>query len=190
MKQSIYGFRGCSAAFFARKYAQLSKEGRALTLNGNFRSKTAVLDAVNRLFSGVMTEETGAVDYARTSQMQAGDASAQAGGEVCVEFVPEKEKEVKEEAPREVYSVVEHLTPPEDEEYAEGALIAAIIAEECRKTRVEKGVEVPVGFGDIVVLTRNKTAKAARLWRSSCGAAFPSPRRRRWTCATTPKSRR
>ena len=163
MKQSIYGFRGCSAAFFARKYAQLSKEGRALTLNGNFRSKTAVLDAVNRLFSGVMTEETGAVDYARTSQMQAGDASAQAGGEVCVEFVPEKEKEVKEEAPREVYSVVEHLTPPEDEEYAEGALIAAIIAEECRKTRVEKGVEVPVGFGDIVVLTRNKTAKAARL---------------------------
>lgn len=165
MKQSIYGFRGCSAAFFANKYEELSKEGRALTLNGNFRSKCAVLGAVNDLFSGVMTEETGAVDYDKTARMQAGDPEGQAGGRVCVEFVPEQpeEEEEKPETPRGVYSVAEHLTPPEDEEYAEGALIAAIVADECQKTRTENGRQVPVGFGDIVVLTRYKTAKAARL---------------------------
>ena len=165
MKQSIYGFRGCSAAFFANKYEELSKKGRALTLNGNFRSKCAVLAAVNDLFSGVMTEETGAVDYDKTARMQAGDAEAQAGGRVCVEFVPEREEEEEkpEQPPRGVYSVAEHLAPPEDEEYAEGALIAAIIADECQKTRFENGRQVPVGFGDIVVLTRYKTAKAARL---------------------------
>lgn len=165
MKQSIYGFRGCSAAFFARKYEELSQKGRALTLNGNFRSKCAVLGAVNDLFSGVMTEETGAVDYDKTARMQAGDPEGQEGGRVCVEFVPEREEEEEkpEQPPRGVYSVAEHLVPPEDEEYAEGALIAAIVADECQKTRTENGRQVPVGFGDIVVLTRYKTAKAARL---------------------------
>ena len=49
-KQSIYGFRGCDPAFFTEKYERLSREGRALTLNGSFRSRTAVLDPANRLF--------------------------------------------------------------------------------------------------------------------------------------------
>lgn len=161
MKQSIYGFRGCSANFFAEKYAALEEKGRALTLNGNFRSKKNVLDAVNALFSGVMTKEVGSVDYDATSRMCVGDAVKQAGGAVRIAIVPEKEEEIIPE--RDVYSVADHLVPAEDEEYAEGALIASIIAEECTKTLDDDGKERRVGYGDIVVLTRNKTRKAARL---------------------------
>ena len=161
-KQSIYGFRGCSAGFFAEKYARLAKEGRALTLNGNFRSCKNILDTVNTLFSAAMTEEVGSVDYAATSMMQAGSA-AQAGGEVRFEFVPEKEE--AERAERDVYSVVARLGLQEDEEYAEGALIANIVLSEVGRSRPDpsSGEERKMGFGDIVVLTRGKTEKAGRI---------------------------
>lgn len=161
-KQSIYGFRGCSAGFFAQQYARLAKEGRALTLNGNFRSCKEILDAVNTLFSETMTAETGSVDYAATSMMTAGSA-AQAGGEVRFSFVPERAEE--ERAERDVYSVAAHLTPQEDEEYAEGALIADIILSEAGRSRPDPaaGGERRMGFGDIVVLTRGKTEKAGRI---------------------------
>ena len=161
-KQSIYGFRGCSAGFFAEKYARLAKEGRALTLNGNFRSCKNILDTVNTLFSAAMTEEVGSVDYAATSMMQAGSA-AQAGGEVRFEFVPEKEE--AERAERDVYSVAARLGLQEDEEYAEGALIANIVLSEVGRSRPDpsSGEERKMGFGDIVVLTRGKTEKAGRI---------------------------
>lgn len=159
-KQSIYGFRGCSAAFFAQKYARLSAQGRALTLNGNFRSTTAVLKLVNDIFSEVMTAETGSVDYASTSMIFPG-SPAQEGGFVGFAFVPERE-EVRAE--RGVYSVAEHLDPAEDEPSAEGALIADLVLQEVGRTRLDPARgEVRIGFGDVVVLTRGKTAKAGRI---------------------------
>ena len=161
-KQSIYGFRGCSPAFFSEKYELLRGEGRALTLNGNFRSCTAVLEAVNRLFSGVMTRESCSVDYAGTSVMAAG-SPAQEGGRVRIEFVPEAEE--KERAQRDVYSVAANLGPAEDEEFAEGALIADIILQETGSARHDPsaGGEARTDFGDIVVLTRSMTGRAGRI---------------------------
>ena len=79
-----------------------------------------------------MTEETASVDYAKTSMMTAG-SSKQTGGRVCFAFVPEPAE--KEQNERDVYSVSEHLAPKEDEEYAEGALIASVIASEIGQKR-------------------------------------------------------
>lgn len=162
-KQSIYGFRGCSPAFFTQSYDRLCGQGRALTLNGNFRSASAVLDFVNRLFSRVMTRTAFAIDYAATSRMEKGTA-AQAGGRVHISVLPEEEEEAERPA-RGVYSVVEHLGPAEDEEYAEGALIADIILQEVSRTRLDPatGAQVPTRFGDIVILSRALTARAARI---------------------------
>ena len=162
-KQSIYGFRGCSSAFFTQKFERLSAEGRALTLNANFRSRTAVLDAVNRIFSKVMTRENGAVDYAATAMMRAGTPE-QAGGAVHVAVARAEEKE--EPLPRGVYSVAEHIGQTRTEEYPEGALIADIVLEELRGTLPDaesEGGRRGVGYGDIVVLTRNKTGRAGRI---------------------------
>ena len=161
-KQSIYGFRGCSPAFFSEKYERLRGQGRALTLNGNFRSCSAVLDFVNRLFANVMTRAEFAVDYASTSVMTAG-TPAQQGGRVRIAFVPEAEP--TERAAREVYSVAEHLGRAEDEEFAEGALIADLILQEVGSTRLDPatGAQVRTSFGDIVVLSRSLTARAARI---------------------------
>ena len=161
-KQSIYGFRGCDPAFFTEKYERLSREGRALTLNGNFRSSTAVLDAVNRLFSRAMTRESCSVDYAHTSMMAAG-LPAQSGGRVCAAFVPEEEKAAP--AQRDIYSVADRLGPVEDEEFAEGALIADIIRREVGTLRLDPatGEQVRTEFGDIVLLTRSMTGFAGRV---------------------------
>ena len=152
-KQSIYGFRGCSAQFFGKKFESLRPQGRALTLNGNFRSGTAVLDLVNAVFSQVMTEETGAVDYAATSVMRSGSPDAPRGGASIV-FVPERAEEEKERPERGVYSVAADLGPAEDEEYAEGAVIASAIAEKRA---------AGYGFKDIVVLVRSKRGRAERI---------------------------
>ena len=162
VKQSIYGFRGCSASFFAEKYDALAKEGRALTLNGNFRSDREVLESVNALFCGVMTRENGSVDYAETSMMSAG-SERQTGGKVRFAFVPQAEE--KEKQPRGVYSVMEHIGQAEEEEYAEGALIASVLLQEAEQERIdaETGEAVRFGFGDMVVLTRGKTEKAERI---------------------------
>ena len=88
-KQSIYGFRGCNASFFTEKYERLKKQGRALTLNGNFRSCSKILDTVNDLFSQAMTQETCSIDYTATSMMKPG-TEEQIGGEVCIEFVSDE----------------------------------------------------------------------------------------------------
>ena len=150
-KQSIYGFRGCSARFFAQKFDGLRPQGRALTLNGNFRSATAVLDAVNAVFSEVMTAETGGVDYAATSVMRAGGDAPR--GTAHIVFVPERVGEEPEARERGVYSVAEHLSP-EDEEFGEGAAIAAL---------AEQKLAEGYTYGDIVVLVRSKRGRAERI---------------------------
>ena len=161
-KQSIYGFRGCSARFFTEKYRALKARGRALELNGNFRSSVRVLDAVNDLFTGVMTQETGSVDYAATSRMRAGDPVRQAGGSVCFEYVPEREEE--ERAERDVYSVSAHAEAKEEED-PEGALIASIVLSELEKEHPDPQTGAPVrnGYGDIAILTRKNAARAERI---------------------------
>lgn len=162
-KQSIYGFRGCSAAFFTRKYDELKAQGRALELNGNFRSGGAVLDAVNKIFSACMTRETCSIDYAGSSLMQDGGVYPKGAGRVRFDLVPKAEKAEKEEA--DVYSVADHLDDAGREESAEGARIASVIAEELSSARYDpsSGKEVKIDFKDIAVLTRGKTAKAERI---------------------------
>ena len=170
-KQSIYGFRGCSASFFTQKYERLRGEGRALTLNGNFRSCSAVLDAVNALFSQAMTPSTCSIDYRATSVMQAGTPE-QAGGEVHIEFVPEREQ--AEKAERDVYSVAAQLDAEQGEFSAEGALVADLVSEELTRTRHDPVLgEVRNGYGDIVVLTRSKQGQMQRIVRELVRRGIP-----------------
>lgn len=170
-KQSIYGFRGCSASFFTEKYERLRSAGRALTLNGNFRSCSNVLDAVNALFSQSMTQASCSIDYKATSMMRAGTPE-QAGGEVYIEFVPERERE--EKAERDVYSVAAQLGTEQGDFSAEGALVADLVAEELSRTRHDPVLgEVRNEYGDIVVLTRSKQGQMQRIVRELVRRGIP-----------------
>ena len=170
-KQSIYGFRGCSAAFFTQKFERLRKTGRALTLNGNFRSCTNVLNAVNDLFSQAMTEKSCSIDYKGTSMMRAG-SSSQEGGDVHIEFVPEPPE--AEEKVRDVYSVAANLGAESDDVSPEGALIADLVLQELKKKRKDPVLgEVQNAYGDIVVLTRSKKDKMENIVRELVRRGIP-----------------
>lgn len=61
IKQSIYRFRGADPLVFAR--LSKSRDFKVIPLNRNFRSCGEVIDAVNGIFTGTMTEQLGDVDY-------------------------------------------------------------------------------------------------------------------------------
>lgn len=59
VKQSIYAFRGANPGLFLQKEENFKKNptrGETIYLNRNFRSGSAVIDAVNRTFAEIMTE--------------------------------------------------------------------------------------------------------------------------------------
>ncbi len=66
IKQSIYGFRLSDPSLFLgryKKYLNDGKEGLAVELNTNFRSKQGILDFANDVFAPNMTDDFGGIDY-------------------------------------------------------------------------------------------------------------------------------
>lgn len=66
LKQSIYKFRNAVPELFAGKrkaYLKNCNLGRLISLNKNFRSRTEVIDTANFMFSSLMSETLGDIDY-------------------------------------------------------------------------------------------------------------------------------
>ena len=66
LKQCIYKFRNAAPELFAEKrkrYMENTEAGKLLSLSKNFRSRSEVIDTVNYLFSLLMTEDLGDIDY-------------------------------------------------------------------------------------------------------------------------------
>lgn len=66
VKQSIYGFRNANPYNFMeceKSYSNNSDLGENISLSHNFRSSSGVIDFINKVFSVIMTEYTGGVDY-------------------------------------------------------------------------------------------------------------------------------
>ena len=76
VKQSIYRFRLAEPGLFLSKLSAFSADAaaprRKIVLNRNFRSKTAVLDAVNRVFSHVMDARVTEIDYDADARLYPG----------------------------------------------------------------------------------------------------------------------
>ena len=80
IKQSIYGFRNANPSLFAEKYEKYSHnvEGTLIPLDKNFRSREPVLDAINDVFSKVMSEKIGGIDYGKGQALAYGNDSYEA----------------------------------------------------------------------------------------------------------------
>lgn len=85
VKQSIYGFRLATPEVFLEKYITFASyktaapgQGRKIDLNLNFRSRGAVLEAVNHLCATVMTPRLGGLEYDKDQALyQGADFSGQ-----------------------------------------------------------------------------------------------------------------
>lgn len=151
VKQSIYGFRRAMPEIFLRCRRSFAKYDRerevypaTLTLDRNFRSRKEVTDTVNFVFSRLMSEAAGDVDYTGEERLVCG-----------AEYPTSAENETE----------LVFLSRPTgmSAEEAEGAWIAKRI-----KTLVESGFEVfkngamtPVRYGDFCILLRSANEHAA-----------------------------
>jgi len=76
VKQSIYRFRLAEPGLFLSKLSSFSADEHAdhrkIILNRNFRSRCAVLDAVNRIFEHVMDSRVTEIDYDDDARLYAG----------------------------------------------------------------------------------------------------------------------
>ena len=79
VKQSIYRFRLADPTIFLDKYARFAdfREAapgapRRILLRENFRSRRAVLEAANHVFSNIMSRALGELDYDDAARLRAG----------------------------------------------------------------------------------------------------------------------
>lgn len=72
IKQSIYGFRNAEPKIFSDKYKSYGKDtadNLLITLDANYRSRASILRYVNDLFTNIMHEEYGDVNYERDGML-------------------------------------------------------------------------------------------------------------------------
>ena len=145
VKQSIYKFRLARPELFLEKYRSYrAGEGdcRRIDLSRNFRSRTQVVDSVNQVFSRLMSEPTGGIDYDERAALYVGAVypeSEGCGTELLLSEKPGGDSKL-------------------DAKQMEARVIAAKIRELLSGFRVtdkESGQLRPVRFSDMVILLRS-----------------------------------
>lgn len=136
-KQSIYAFRGCNPIYFNDKYAKykngdsdsLGINGKAISLNYNFRSAENIILAVNKVFSEIFTSDFCGLDY-KENPMVYGNLYKDFKGVVNYHKIEDDLKTLKEPSVdnRGIYSVKdsEKFSKTKDKNY-EHLVIAKLI---------------------------------------------------------------
>lgn len=158
VKQSIYAFRGCNPDIIAAKFERYERgEGETVSLDENFRSTDAVLAAVNKTFSPIMTKDFGGTDY-KNNPMTGSGKYPQGYGETILIEIPEAEKEKTIKGG--VYDIVDDVNAPAPKAaFAEGAVVANIVRKEAggKVYDLKAKREREVTPKDFAVLTRNSS---------------------------------
>lgn len=158
VKQSIYAFRGCNPDIIAAKFERYERgEGETVSLDANFRSTDAVLAAVNKTFSPIMTKDFGGADY-KNNPMTGSGKYPQGYGETILIEIPEAEKEKTIKGG--VYDIVDDVNAPAPKAaFAEGAVVANIVRKEAggKVYDLKAKREREVTPKDFAVLTRNSS---------------------------------
>ena len=187
VKQSIYRFRQADPGLFLEKLSTYTgKEdapGKQIHLNTNFRSERPVINAVNAVFSRIMTKEVGELTYDDTASLKCPDEmpedSALAGVECDViergeavlgpeglEEAPEENtlEDEPEQDPEEAVSEEEEAYISNDAE-AEAMLAAHHIRKLMEEASCpdKKGGVRPLKYSDFAILLRAQR-RAAEAW--------------------------
>ncbi len=156
VKQSIYRFRLADPTIFLRKYEGFSDAARAgegeprkIILQDNFRSRKNVLDAVNFVFSSIMSKEFGEMDYTENERLNQGKTdypdSPDAAFELNLIGIPKSEDDDEpEKSEIEADFVAERIR-----ELVDGGMLVT-----------EKDGQRRLAYGDIAILLRSVRGKA------------------------------
>jgi len=170
VKQSIYRFRLADPTIFLHKYntfadADSAADGapRRILLTRNFRSRAGVLDAVNFVFSNVMSVPFGEMEYTEREYLYAGapqPPTQEPAVELDVLSMCGETDEAWEESPK--------------RGECEAAFVAERIGELIKSFRVPEGDgDRPLRYGDIAILLRSANKKSERYAEALRSAGIP-----------------
>ncbi len=141
IKQSIYSFRGANPLVFS----SLTKDPdfTVINLKCNFRSNSSVIDSVNGIFRGTMTEEVGDVEYDEDCALVQGAA-------------------YEETAENKTELIIYKGENADSARLMESAGIAARINDMIRSgfKVTDKGSKRPCRYGDFAILLRDYASSA------------------------------
>ena len=150
VKQSIYRFRLAKPELFMSKYHSYGRGqgGIRIDLNRNFRSRPEVIASVNDVFSGIMGEDLGGIDYDDSARLWQGAAFDEDRTDCGTELLLLETGDEEQDA---------------DTDELEATLIAARIRELVNEDEPDKGFMVtdrehgglrPASYKDIAILLR------------------------------------
>ena len=162
VKQSIYSFRQAEPSIFLSKLKGCVPCGQGwparISLNKNFRSGPEVIRLVNEVFTHVMSEQAGEMDYGEEESLKQGGAFPDGADGQAVLFVSETQGSEEEGFALEMRAVAEE--------------IHRLIEE---KTPVaDNGTLRPMRYGDIAILLRTVKGKAAIAERELAARGIPA----------------
>lgn len=169
IKQSIYRFRLCDPEIFLQKYKDYSSENlqsKVIKLNCNFRSDKNILKFVDRVFSGVMTEEFGEVDYEKDSKFVPGEENLDEKDSMTLCYIDTAKDKENSEVRNKIYSVKNHeeVESEEDESIVcEAKYVASKINEIMEHS---KGKEELSNFAILVFARSPKITKFVETLRA------------------------
>ena len=156
VKQSIYRFRAAEPELFLEKLETYTgRTGRRIDLNANFRSTQEVIDAVNTVFSAIMSKDVGEMEYDDTAKLYKGSEIINGKAELhLISRTAEDDSQDEEDdtKPKRTDRDIEELNDMSDAE-AEAVFMAGKIRE------LMADPENHLKYSDIAILLRN-TAQA------------------------------
>ena len=176
VKQSIYRFRHASPALFRRKAAlyadEANEDGRRIDLNQNFRSRAAVLSAVNAVFERILRQDATEIEYDERERLVCGLPPREDDPQPELHLLrkPPKDESAQDEAgeaPEE--SAQEQLEEEEEQSATRSDEREALLAAARMKALVgtpfydaKSGQTRPLRWRDMAVLLRTVTRVASR----------------------------
>lgn len=152
VKQSIYRFRLAEPMLFLGKYNRFAQDGgdqgMRIDLNANFRSRKEVLDGTNYIFSQIMGERVGEINYDEAAALK--HQAPYPEQEVPVELTLIHEPETEEEPDDEL------LKSQWEARYIAGK-IRELMEKETQIYDPWKKTQRALEYSDIVVLMRSMT---------------------------------
>lgn len=163
IKQSIYRFRHCDPEIFigkSKEYTKIQDYAMQINLNCNFRSDKKILKFVDLVFSGVMTENFGGVNYEKESQFVAGEKNLDLLNSVNLCYIDSSKQTQEKVEANGVYSVKNHeqeLEEDAEKAVAEANYVALKISE-----LVDIKQENPMQYSDIAILVQSRNEDTLR----------------------------
>ncbi len=162
MKQSIYGFRGSEPELFKRKadtYGEYLPGGNynKIVLSKNFRSRKTIIDAVNLIFSAIMSESCGQLEYTENEYLYYNEGSYE-------DINPDTQKTdvvlIETSRSQNTHEYIEELKGTEAEAIYVANKITEIVNSDYMLYDKKEGRYRKAKYSDIVILLRSGKEKA------------------------------